>query len=146
MKKIISICLTALLLVSVMVIPASAESQEVQQKVEQCGNIRIETILTVTDSLARASTKSAEKIKNYYSGDDLIATVKLKATFGYDGSEAWVNSTSVTKSTYSGWSYGKQSVKKNGNVATLSAELSKSFYEDILVEITMTCSPSGTIS
>lgn len=146
MKKAMSILVTISLLVMALIVPSSAAYQEVKRETEEYGDIRIETIFTVYDSVARDSTKTGEKTKNYYSGNDLIATVKFKVTFGYDGSKAWVNSTSVTKSTYSGWSYSNQSVDKNSNTASLSAELSKFPYEDVLVEITMTCSPTGTIS
>lgn len=148
MKRMMSLILSILVLASVLILPAGAAAQSAPSTmvwIEEYGDLQVETILTVYDSL-RSSSRTAEKTKKVYSSGNLIATVTLKATFGYDGSEAWVISASASKSTSGGWSYGGQSIDKDGGTATLTAELSKYPYSDIPVEISMTCSPSGKIS
>lgn len=151
MKRYISLFLMLTLLLGTMVLPSYAVSNEKKTEteivyVEGVGTVEIETITTVFSGAARSSTVIGEKTKNYKADGTLIATITLKATFGYDGSSAWVNSASVAKSTSNGWTYGGQNIDKDGGTATLTAALSHSKYADIPVEITMTCSPTGKIS
>lgn len=101
MKRMMSLILSILVLTSVLILPAGAEGQSDTSTTiwtEEYGDLRVETILTVYDS-SRSSSRTAERTKNVYLSGDLIATVTLKATFGYDGSEAWVISASASKST-----------------------------------------------
>lgn len=151
MRKKLSVLLALVLLMGALAVPASAAAPETVYKtetiyVEGLGEVEVETVTTVHDSLLRSSKKTVETTDKYKSGGTVIATVTLKATFGYDGSDAWVESASVTKSTSGGWSYGGQSIDKDGGTVTLTAKLTKSSYPSIPVEITMTCSPSGKIS
>ena len=151
MKKRSFVLALVILLVGVLTIPASAAEPEVVYEselvwVDGYGEVEVETATTVYDSVMRSSTKTASKSKTYKSEGTVIATITLKTTFGYDGSNAWVSSTNVTKSLSTGWSYSGQSIDKNGGTVTLTAEVYKLLVGTIPVEITMTCSPNGTIS
>ena len=79
-----------------------------------------------------------------------VATVTLQASFGYDGSSAWVISDSASHSTVSGWSYGSESLDASGNTASLSATLTQWSgiipIQTVDVNISLTCSPTGEIS
>lgn len=151
MKKKLSFLVAVILLVGILAIPTSAATPEAiyqtsMMYVEGYGEIEVETFLTVHDSLLRSSKKTANVKNNYKIDGIVIATVTFEATFGYDGSSAWVVSTSVTKSTSGGWTYGGQTIDKIGGTATLTARLTHSRYADIPIKITMTCSPTGKIS
>lgn len=151
MRKKVLFLLVLTLLVSILSVPASAT--------EKTGNVETETIYvdglgevavtTVTQEQSmglRSTKKSVSRVQKYKYKDQEIATVTLEAEFGYDGSDAWVISASGTKSISSGWSYSGQSIDKNGGSVSLTATLSDGISAKIPVEITMTCSPSGTIS
>lgn len=150
MKKSVSILLSLVLLMGVFVIPASAADVEIYREtetyyVEGVGEVTVETVTTVFDSELRSSSKTASRTVDVEVDGEVIATITLKATFGYDGSEAWVISASATKSTSGGWTYGSQNIDMDGGTATLTAKLTKLLRPSIPVEISLTCSPSGTI-
>lgn len=151
MKKQSLVLVLVVLLVGMLTIPASAVAPDMTCEsetvwVDGYGEVEVETVTTVYGSVMRSTTKTASKTKNYKADGTVIATVTLKTTFGYDGTEAWVNSTDVTKSTSLGWAYKGQSIDKDGGTVVLTAEVYKLLEGTIPVEITMTCSPSGTIS
>lgn len=151
MKKKTLMLLVLAMLIGIFTIPASAAAQPNSEEteviyVEGLGEVTVTTVTQVQEAGMRSSQKSASKARKFeYDGKE-IATVTLKATFGYDGSDAWVISASGTKSISSGWSYSGQSIDKDGGSVSLTATLSKGIGMKVPVEITMTCSPSGTIS
>lgn len=147
LKKKISALLCMLLLVSCTILPASAVEmkQNVQVFYMDSGNIQVETVLIIHDSQMLAHSKSADIKRTYKSDGKVIAEVTLSATFGYDGKDAWVISADGSHVTYSGWSYGSESISKSGRKAKLTAKLTHS-GDSIPVSISMTCSPSGQIS
>ena len=150
MKKL-SIIFTLILLAGVLTVPASAAEPKMMYEttvcyLDDCGEVEIETVTIVHDSVTRSSTKSVEKTQTVKVNGTVVATITLKATFGYDGSSAWMVSASTTKSTSGGWSYGGQSIVKNGGTVTLTAKLTKDKNDDIPISISMTCSPTGAIS
>lgn len=151
MKKIVLKLSILALLVCALSIPASAFAVENTRTteiiyVEGLGEVEVTTITKVQNSLVRSSQKSASKTKEFTYDGQVVATVTLKATFGYDGSSAWVVSATGSQNISSGWTYKNQSIDKSGNSATLTATLSKGIGVKTPVEITMSCSPSGTIS
>ena len=69
----------------------------------------------------------------------------LPATYGYDGAAAWVAEAESDYETYDGWRYGSEEIEDSGGTVTLSAQLTKAAERTLNVDISMTCSPSGTI-
>ena len=132
------------------ILPAYAAAPETYQEIEiihtEYGDIEMTTTLVIYDSPLRSSTKSAKKTQTFKSGSTVIGDVTLSATFGYDGSTAWVVSASGSNTIGSGWSYKNESISKSGNTAKLTAQLTKLLLPNVNVTISMTCSPSGQIS
>lgn len=159
MKKLFS-CVLAFAMVFSLSIPCFAQeisTQKVQSSsatTENLGNgLTVETKTTVYNTysaMALASTRSATRTKTYKANGSTVATVTLKASFGYDGSSAWVKNKSVSHSTASGWSYGSESLEASGDTAYLSAVLTQRSgiitIGTVDVDISLTCSPSGQIS
>lgn len=148
MKKC-SFCLALALLICMMISPAQATSsvfQETEVIHTEYGTFEIETTTVVYDSLTRSNSKSADRVRSVKYGGKVIAEIMLFVTFGYDGKTAWVTDASSSHSTYDGWSYNNENISKSGNTATLTATLTHLFLKDILVNISLTCSPTGQIS
>ena len=143
MKKMISMLTALALVLSLCLIPTCSAYGRENTKVVDLGNgITVETTTTVYDSLLRSSSTS--KFKN---NGELIATVTLTATFGYDGSRAWVVSASGSHSMESGWTYSNQSISKSGGTANLTADIkSTTGLGAFPVDISLTCSKDGDIS
>lgn len=149
MKKMFSTMLLSALLICATVLPTSAVQQTDRTSevfYTECGPVEVETTLTVYESGARSNSKRASLTNTYKNNGKVIAEVTLNATFGYDGSTAWVISASGSHTTYDGWSYGSEKISKSGGTATLTASLSKSGAGTIPVSISLTCSPTGQIS
>ena len=148
LKKKISALMSVLLLACCVILPASAveTKQNVQVSYIDSGNIQVETVLIIHDSLMRAHSKGADLIQTYKSDGKVIAEVTLSATFGYDGEDAWVISADGSHVTYSGWSYGSERITESGDRARLTAKLSHSGDSSIPVSISLSCTPSGQIS
>lgn len=148
MKRVMPFLLSVMLLSVALTTPITAASQELCQavEVEKFGDTTVETILTVYNTISINSARTVSKTKNYYSGSTLIATVTLNATFGYDGITAWVKSSSSSHTTFNGWNYSGETITPLGNSVSLSALLSKFPYASIPVDISLTCSPTGTVS
>ncbi|MCI8869390.1 MAG: hypothetical protein HFF39_02415 [Lawsonibacter sp.] len=150
MKRSFSFIMVLALLMGIIMLPGHALESEIFREtetifVEGIGYLEIETVITRAPVFTRSGVGYDKSISVRNSGR-IIATVTLDASFGYDGSRAWVNSASATHSTNSGWSYGGESISKSGGTVTLTATLSKPLYNDIPVSISITCSPSGVIS
>lgn len=147
MKKTISM-LTALVLVCAMLLPSCFASENTAVTIEDLGNgITVQRTVTVYESLLRSSTKKASTTMEYRNKGALIGTVTLTATFGYDGSRAWVVSASGSSSMESGWSYKNQSISNSGGTSRLTADIKNtSIGGSVPVNISLTCSKSGSIS
>ncbi|MCI8688663.1 MAG: hypothetical protein HFF57_10250 [Lawsonibacter sp.] len=149
MKKISSLSLISLFLMYMLVLPAQAVSSTYQEKEvihSELGDIEIETITTTYSSVSRSSGRNADRTKTVRFSGEVIAEITLSVTFGYDGKTSWVSSASGSHTTYGGWSYGDEEITKSGGTASLSATLSRLLHRDILIDISLTCSPTGQIS
>lgn len=149
MKKTGALLLALALLVSIMILPTQAVSNntpDVEVIHTEFGDFEIVTTTIVYDSVARSSTKRADRIHEMKYSGTIVAKVTLSATFGYDGKTAWVISASGSNNTYDGWKYGSEKISKSGGTATLTATLTKLTSSNIPVNISLTCSPSGQIS
>lgn len=148
MKRISSLLVSIMLLC--MITPAAYAMPNDQQKVEtgyaQYGNYEIKVYTIIHDPVARSNSKNADRIYTVKQSGKIIAEITLSATFGYDGKTAWVSSASGSHVTYDNWSYGNEKITKSGGTASLSAKLKHTRYEDVPINISMTCSPTGDIS
>lgn len=146
MKKIGAFLLTFALL-AVTMIPSSLAAannwQDTERVYNELGDVEITT--TIHNAISR-SGGSVSKTSTIKSNGKIIAEITLSATFGYDGKTAWVTSASGSHVTYEGWSYSGEKITKSGGTATLSAKLTHFRYEDIPINISLTCSPTGQIS
>ncbi|WP_300367824.1 hypothetical protein [uncultured Subdoligranulum sp.] len=145
-KKILSAVLVSLLM---FVFAFSCFAQENERVIktytEDLGNgITAVVTITETDSLTRSS-KTHSITKDYYSSGTYIGAAALTASFYYDGSTARATGAGGAGSGANGWSYGDQSTGTSGNHAYLNATLSNGSH-DVPVSLSLTCSPSGSIS
>ena len=151
MRKAIAFFLSVSIFLSVAVPAGYAATAERTSSVVNLGDgITVETNLTVHPSILRNNTKRATRESVYKDNGTTIATVTLDATFGYDGTTAWVVSASASCSVVSGWSYESESISTTGATARVTATLKKwLLFISVLsvpVDISLKCSPTGTIS
>lgn len=145
-KKIFSVVLASLL-TFVFAFSCFAQDNErvLKTYTEDLGN-GITAVVTITENygLTRGS-KTHSITKDYYSDGTYIGVAALTASFYYDGSTARATGASGTGSGSNGWSYGGQSTGTSGNRAYLNATLSNG-SRSVPVSLSLTCSPSGSIS
>lgn len=150
-RRIITICLMALMMVTIPVPAAQAEymAEEIAAAVDLGNGVTVESTITVHETISAFSataTKSATKQDVYKVGGKVVATISLTASFGYDGSTSWVNSASVTKDIASGWTYSNENLTTSGGTATVTATLKKSGVTTTNIYTYISCSPDGEIS
>lgn len=150
-KRTIVIFLTFLMIVTMSTITSRADyvPEENDVTITYWGNgFTVESTIVIEHEilpLSAMSTKTATKKDVYkYNGTE-IATVSITASFGYDGSASWVNSTSVSKNISSGWTYSNENITTSGGTATVTATLKK-FPYNVSVYTYISCSPNGVIS
>lgn len=143
-KNLVSLLL-CFLLAAAMAVPCFAQehTQVIATYTEDLGN-GITAVTTITQTVTR-STISRTKASNYYSSGQYIGQAALSATFSYNGSTAQATGASGTGSGANGWNYGGQRTWTSGNSAYLSATLSKG-GASVPVSLSLTCSPSGSVS
>ncbi len=101
---------------------------------------------TNISTFASERQKRGTARKTYRIGSDIIAVVSLTATFWYDGSDSGVVSTDSSHTVYDDWSYRNESMWDSGDTAYLSAVLTNPDIEDVDVDLSLSCSPSGQLS
>ena len=146
MKKLVSFALCVMMLCAA-ALPAGAapsDDQNISVTVSEDGRLEIITVLELSNSVLRTS-RTAHKTSYVNYDGERVAEVTLSATFGYDGDEAWVEEAESDYETYDGWRYGSEEIEDSGGTVTLSAQLTKAAERTLNVDISMTCSPSGTI-
>lgn len=164
MKRLLSFLLVSALCV-VCTVPSFAVNTVPQQKNETVISVSEEnlgngfTMKTVTSVLksnmgllanVSSQSKTYRRTGVVEHNGSRIGSITLTASFGYDGSSAWVNSMRTSHSIASGWSYENESTWKSGGTANMSASMIKRLAFITIAEadpsLSMTCSPSGQIS
>ena len=108
--------------------------------------IRVVDTITVYSN-SRIDAVSAERDKNLYDGDTLIAHIRFEAAFRYDGYNVSVLYKTVTHTdTYNGWNYVQNSFTDSGGTVTLDAKLTKLLIFNIPFTMTLSCDENGNIS
>lgn len=148
MKKTISLLAVLALVLSLSLAPMCAAYESVETVYSDLGNgITMETTTTLYDLLLRSNSRTASRTATFKNNGVEIATVTLTATFGFDGSRAWVVSASGSHTVESGWTYRNQSISNSGGTSNLTAEIRSTKVPGILdVDISLTCSRNGEIS
>ncbi len=143
-RKTFSLLLCLALTVA-LAIPCFAQDNEhvIASYTEDLGN-NITVVVTITQTVTR-STTTTTKAHDYYYDGQYIGRAALSASFYYDGSTARATEAIGTGSGSNGWSYGGQSTGTSGNRAYLNATLSNG-SRSVPVSLSLTCSPSGSIS
>ncbi|MCI8914307.1 MAG: hypothetical protein HFF38_09335 [Lawsonibacter sp.] len=147
-KKFVFLIMLSILLCSIIISAGAVEQiyQETEIIYTEFGVIEKVSVMTVHNSPIRSNTRFVDVSDTYKYNGKVIGEVTLSVTFGYDGNKAWVSSASGSHTTYDGWSYGSEDIKKSGGTASLTAKLSHLLYRDLSVNISITCSPTGQVS
>lgn len=151
-KRISSLLLAFLLLFTFSLFPAQAADRPyVTSNYIDLGNgYGVKT--TITIYFKSENTKgpvqfiTASKDRTYTLNGTEIATITITATFSYNGVTSWVNSSSVSKSVASGWTYSGENITNSGNTASVTATLSRPTYNQVPVYTSISCSAAGVIS
>lgn len=148
MKKIVSLCLCAILLFSLAIPVSATEADTVIWHQET----KLDNDITVIDeviehSQMRSVSKGYTRQKTITSGDTVIAVIAIHGVFSYDGTTVSVVSKSVTQTdTYDGWSYKQNSFTSSSGTITLDAKLTKLLVLNISFTMTLSCDKNGNIS
>ena len=146
MKKLFTVCLS-LLILAMASLPCYAVTQNevISQTTTTLANgVECTTTVYLEPSSSRSSTRNGAIDKKYsYNGEE-FATVRLIASFTYNGSTATAISASGDHSIASDWSYSGQSVWCSGATAYLTATISGPVT--FPVSLSLTCSPTGVLS
>lgn len=145
-KKLFSLVVVSLLMFVFAFSCFAQENERVIKTYTEDLGSGITAVVTITeaDSLTRSS-KTHSITKDYYSSGTYIGVAALTANFYYDGSTSRATGASGAGSGSNGWSYGGQSTGTSGNRAYLNATLSNG-SRSVPVNLSLTCSPSGSIS
>ena len=148
MKRIITIIMCLSFLFVSMPSASAAENREVVFEEEHTLENGLRVVDTVTvSSNNRSSTVTANRERDFYDGDTLVAYICFEATFRYDGSTVSVASKTVTNTdTYDGWEYVQNSFTSSGGTVTLNAKLTKWFILNTSFTMTLSCDKDGNIS
>ena len=126
----------------------AAEAPEEYQAVEYLEDgSYIVTTLVIDTPLTRSSSVSGRKTVTKYSTSDVKQyALTLRATFSYNGRSATATDASTSVTIYqNGWNCTDRNITKSGNRATANA----TFRNGLAVNypsVTITCSPSGSLS
>lgn len=156
MKKLLSITLIALLLLSHLSTTAHAQSTQNQQvQYFDDGSYLITTISDENANINLRSTsltKTKTKTSEYYnSSGKVLYMIAVTGTFTYDGTTSnCVLSKANAQSYNNNWKIGNMSSTKSSNTATAIITI-KHYKNDTLIDtlkkrISLTCSPSGKFS
>ena len=101
MKKNLTLMVVLFGLIFTMALPVGAASQtvcETKTVTTVYGDFEIEETLIVYNNL-RSSSRTASKTATCRQNGSVVAEATLTATFGYDGSSAWVGNASGSHTT-----------------------------------------------
>ena len=154
MKKFLCLMLSMVLLTFLPVLAFAGETDAAVRNVQieyfEDGTYLVSEIIT-ENNWTRA-TKSANKTSTCYSIDnEALWTVKLNAAFSYNGSTATCTAASTDYTIYdNNWDVVSATASKSGNRATGEFTVKKYLLgipiDTKEVTLTLTCSPTGTIS
>lgn len=149
MKRILSVLIVGVLLVSVIPVSVAANENSTVIYLEN-GDYIVETL---TESYSRsAREKTGTKARTYYNSDGSAAWVAvLTGKFTYDGTSATCTSASVSVTIYdSSWYTSSKSASKSGNVASATVTMGYRFLgvttKTLTADLTLSCDKDGNLS
>ena len=117
-----------------------------EEKALEDGITQITTV-TVSESPARAGTKTAIRKDVFENGSTEIAIIQLTGTFTFNGSTVSVVSKSISRcETYAGWNFQQSAFTSSGGTIRLTGKLTKLIVLNYNVEMTLSCDKDGNIS
>lgn len=153
MNKIISILVATILIFSFSI---TADASEINVNPDANSTYEDSNIIDLGDgytikvkdteiiSNSRIMSKTAVRTAECEYDGKIIATIKLTATFTYNGATAYCTDVSSSYTMNDGWTYSNRSTTRVGDTATTSAKLSKGIrYAN--VTISMRCTGKGEI-
>jgi len=143
MKKVVGLLLTLAMVCALATPVLAAESNAVVVDLGD-GFYAVET-LTQYPMTRAGDSVFGNKSAKVYQGSTLIGTATLGAEFDISGSSAKATAAYIDGTGSNGWSYTRGTTSKSGSTASGTAYFYARGVEKS-VTITMTCSPSGTIS
>lgn len=148
MKRSISMFTFLSLVMSLLLSSTCSAQARIVAETRDLGNgVTVETVIVVDDDFLRSSTKRASISSTFKYYGEKAGTVTFTATFGYDGSRAWVVSASGSASMEPGWTYSGERISDSGGTAYLSATIKNTSGQiKVSVDIDLTCSKDGDIS
>lgn len=150
MKKILCCILTAVLLLNVMVVCASATETNVKTTYFADGSYA--TVELLMNETRASGSKSGNKVYTYYNSDSIAQwKAVLTGSFTYSGSNATCISSSMNVTIYdSSWYTISKFATKSGNTATGSALIGEKVggvtVIKVPVDLTLTCDGNGHLS
>ncbi len=160
MKKVLSIILTLLLMISLCLFAFAETTDHIVSSTVDVYSDGSYGVTTITESVAvstvstnapRATKPGSISYSHYDASNVLLWKVTLNATFTYNGTTATCTSATPSYTVYgSAWKVTKSTASHSGNTATGSFT-AKRYTLGIPVEtvnktLTLTCSPSGVLS
>lgn len=154
MKKLTSLLICALLILSIVTNYAFADGPVVKESTSiiylEDGNY-FEVRLLENSSAFRTNSKSGSKTYTYYDHGSAVWAVILNATFTFDGSSATCTSASCSVAIYSNFWYTVSSGSSiSGNTAIGTASVAHRLLgitvQTIPVSITLSCDANGNLS
>lgn len=142
-RNIFAFLCAAMMLVSVMN-PAMAAEPEGRVVDLGDGFYVVETIVYEPTSRS-GDIVSGKKLGTVYQGSTVVGTATLHAQFDISGSTAKAVDAEIDGSGQNGWEYAGGTTKLSGNKATGTATFQMGSSTKNLT-LTLTCSPSGTLS
>lgn len=158
MKRLTSIVLVLIMLLSIGCIAVSAKDEGVVTTSSTTyfddGSYLVTTVTSAnTNSSARATkTKSGSKTDDYYSSSDrLLWSVTINGTYTYTGSKATCTKATTSTVVYdSDWKVTSATASKSGNKATGNFTVKRYFLGVPTATkervVTLTCSATGVLS
>ncbi len=145
--------LMALLMCCVCVVPTMASDvSEITTEVVyyEDGSYSVVSLEVLNAAFAgrSANTRVATKTDRYYNSDnELLWDFTLHGTFTYDGTTATAISASYSYNIYdSAWTLKSADAYCSGNQAIAEGKFNGGFLLNRSTSITLTCSPTGTLS
>lgn len=152
MKRLVSLILLTLILLSVFPVACLAESKNTERVIVSFSDGSYITE-SITEYAARASgSKTGTKTRTYYSSSGTaLWQVVLTGSFTFTGTSSTCTSSSCSASIFdSAWYVISKSSGKSGNTATASAKIGERVLgvtvSRVPVDLTLTCDANGNLS
>lgn len=141
-KRLLALSCACFLVLSLFTSALAVEEQEIID----LGDGFYVVVTTEQMPMSRAGdVVTGSKTGKVYSGTTQVGTLTVYGDFDISGSTAKAIRSAITGSGMNGWSYDRGTTSRSGNKVTGTGYFS-SGSDSRSITLTLTCSPSGTIS